>query len=63
MKPTKDVYLASDAADELCTSCKHYSVGFDTEPCKSCVVSNFEPVPATSMYAPFVTPKESKEAQ
>lgn len=44
MKRTIDAYLRSDSVEELCDSCKHSRVELDKEPCKSCVISNWEPM-------------------
>lgn len=43
MKPTLHAYLSTDTSFELCPSCKHKDVSAAEEPCKSCVISNFEP--------------------
>ena len=44
MKRTTIAYLSKDVEFELCPSCRHRSVHAQDEPCKSCVISNFEPM-------------------
>ena len=44
MKKTVDAYMGCDLEEELCDSCEHYAKKCEEEPCKSCVISNWEPI-------------------
>ena len=44
MKRTTIIYLSVDPTFELCPSCKNKNSGAQSDTCKSCVVSNFEPI-------------------
>jgi uncharacterized paraquat-inducible protein A len=43
MIKTGDHYIGTDPQDMLCSSCKHIKDAMDGEPCKSCVITGYEP--------------------
>jgi hypothetical protein len=44
MKKTTAVYLTEWTSEDICDNCKHGLKTLDQEPCKSCVISNWEPI-------------------
>jgi hypothetical protein len=44
-KKTLDAYMGSELEYELCDSCKYNQTKLEDEPCISCVISHWEPLP------------------
>lgn len=44
MKKTIEVYMTEWTSEDICDNCKHGVKRGEEEPCKSCVISGWEPI-------------------